>query len=321
RPFAGVRAPPPPIRAGGVVGAAGGRVAAVGAASRYQADDALGAIEVEYAPLLPLVDPEAALDAKAELVFPDLGTNRVCGQVWRQGGPDEAFARAEHTVRLRVDQARLAGLALEPRSTLATLDPLTEELTVWTSTQAPFAVRAGLATALGVSEARIRVIAPDVGGGFGLKTAPYREDVVAAHLALTLRHPVKWIATRSEDLITTQHGRGGIAEGELALGKDGRITGLRARIVYPLGSSLASSAPIPALNHARCLPGAYAVPACHIETAGVLTTTPPTGAYRGAGRPEAAFLIERLVDEGARAAGLDPAEVRRRDFVAPPALP
>src|SRR5262249_59460335 len=131
----------------------------------------------------------------------------------------------------------------------------------------------------------------------GHKPAPTRGAVAAPHLALTLRRPAKWIAPRSEDLITTQQGRGGIAEGELALGRDGRITGLRARIVYSLGSSLASSAPIPPLNHARCLPGAYAVPACHIETAGVLTTTPPTGAYRGAGRPEAAFLLDPLRDD------------------------
>jgi carbon-monoxide dehydrogenase large subunit len=321
RPFAEMKVPPHPILADGVVRAAGVPVAAVAAASRYQADDALGLIEVEYAPLPPLVDPEAALALGADLLFPELGTNRVCGQTWRHGEPDEAFGRAEHTVRLRVGQARLAGFALEPRGTLAAVDPLTAELTVWSSTQAPFAVRAGLATALGLSESRIRVIAPDVGGGFGLKTAPYREDVVAAHLALTLRRPVKWIATRSEDLLTTQQGRGGIADGELALTRDGRITGLRARITYPLGSSLASSAPIPSLNHARCLPGAYAVPACHIETTGVLTTTPPTGAYRGAGRPEAAFLIERLVDEAARAVGLDPAELRRRNFVPPEAFP
>ena len=321
RLFPEMRVPPHPILADGLVSAVGTPVAAVAAESRYQAEDALGLVEVEYAPLPPLVEAEAALAPGAPVLFPELGTNRAFGQVWRHGDPAGAFAAAEHTVRLRVTQPRLAGVALEPRGSLAAVDPVSGELTVWISTQAPFAVRAALATALGLSESRVRVVAPEVGGGFGLKTAPYREDVLVAHLALALHRPVKWVATRGEDLLTTQQGRGAVAEGELAVTGDGRITGLRARIVYPLGSALVNSAPVPPFNHARCLPGAYAIPACEIETAGVLTTTPPTGAYRGAGRPEAAFLIERLVDEAARAVGMDPAELRRLNFVPPEAFP
>lgn len=319
--FPDMRVPPHPILADGLVAALGTPVAAVAAESRYEAEDALGLVDVDYAPLPPVVDAEAALAPGAPVLFGHLGTNRAFGQVWRHGDAAAAFAGAGHTVRLRVVQPRLAGLALEPRGSLAAFDPVARELTIWTSTQAPFAVRAALATALGLAESRVRVIAPEVGGGFGLKTAPYREDVLVAYLALTLGRPVKWIATRGEDLLTTQQGRGAVAEGELALTGDGRITGLRARIVYPLGSALVNSAPVPPFNHARCLPGAYAIPACEIETTGVLTTTPPTGAYRGAGRPEAAFLIERLVDEAAGAIGMDPAELRRLNFVPAGAFP
>ncbi|MBI4010799.1 MAG: xanthine dehydrogenase family protein molybdopterin-binding subunit [Candidatus Rokubacteria bacterium] len=321
RLFAEMRLPPHPILADALVSAVGTPVAAVAAESRYQAEDALGLVDVEYAPLPPLVEAEAALGPGAPVLFPELGTNRAFGQTWRHGDAAAAFAAADHTVRLRVRAPRLAGVALEPRGTLAAVDPVSGELTVWISTQAPFAVRAALATALGLSESRVRVVAPEVGGGFGLKTAPCREEVLVAHLALALHRPVKWVATRGEDFLTTHQGRGGVAEGEVAVRRDGRITGLRARIVYPLGSALAASAAVPSFNHARCLPGAYAIPACEIETAAALTTTPPTGAYRGAGRPEAAFLIERLVDEAARAIGMDPAELRRMNFVPPDAFP
>jgi carbon-monoxide dehydrogenase large subunit len=159
------------------------------------------------------------------------------------------------------------------------------------------------------------VIAPDVGGGFGVKGGPYREEVVVAWLARRLGRPVKWMSTRSEDLLTTNHGRGGKSTGELALDSDGRITGLRARIRQPLGSSLAVTVGGTPQNHGRCLPGSYLVEHVDIESVGVFTTTPPVGAYRGAGRPEAAFLIERLVDEAARALKVDPVELRRRNLI------
>ena len=196
-----------------------------------------------------------------------------------------------------------------------------EELTLWVSCQAPFRIRGELARLLALPEARVRVIAPDVGGGFGVKSGPYREEVLLAWLAHRLGRPLKWVATRGEDMITTNHGRGSVCEAELALDADGRILALRARIASPLGAALLNAAAGSPWNHARLLPGAYAVPACDIEVQGALTPTTSVAAYRGAGRPEAAFCIERLMDVAARAIGLDPAEIRRRNFIPPGRFP
>ncbi|MFQ5521210.1 MAG: xanthine dehydrogenase family protein molybdopterin-binding subunit, partial [Candidatus Methylomirabilia bacterium] len=321
RIFREMKVPPHPILADGVVHAPGVPVAAVVAESPYQAQDAMELIEVTYDPLPPVVDAEAALALDAPVLFPELGTNRSFTQVWRYGDPEAAFGSATRIVKLRVVQQRLASVALEPRGILASFDQATGELTLWISTQAPFRMRAEVARALSLSEAKVHAIAPEVGGGFGVKTAPYREDVLVAYLALRLGRPVKWISTRSEDLLTTNHGRGGVAEGELAVTRDGQITGLRARVVYPLGTSLVNSAAVSPWNHARLLPGAYVIPACEIEATGALTTTAPIGAYRGAGRPEAAFLIERLVSEAARVLGIDPVDLRRKNFIPPERFP
>jgi carbon-monoxide dehydrogenase large subunit len=321
RLFPDMRVPPQPILAADVVRAAGAPVVAVAAETAAQGHDAVGVIEIDYEPLPPVVDPEAALAPGAPVIFPELHTNRSLAHRWRQGDVEAAFAAASRVVRLRVVQQRLSAVSLEPRAVLAAFDPATEELTIWSSTQAPFAVRAEVARALHLSESRVRVVAPEVGGGFGVKTAPYGEDILVAWLATRLGRPVKWLATRGEDLLTTCHGRGSVAEGELAVAADGRIAALRGRVVYPLGTALANSAGVSPLNHARLLPGAYVVPACDIETTAAFTTTAPVGAYRGAGRPEAAFLIERLVDEAARALEMDPAEIRRRNFIPPDAFP
>jgi carbon-monoxide dehydrogenase large subunit len=321
RLFPDMTVPPHPILADDVVRAAGVPVAAIVADTPYRARDAADLVEVEYAPLPALVDPEAALAPEAPVLFPELGTNRSFSQAWRHGDPEAAFASAHRVVRVRVVQQRVAGVPLEARAILAAFDPATDELTLWTSTQMPFAVRAEIARVLGFPESRVRAIAPEVGGGFGLKTAPYREDVLVAHLVLRLGRPVKWVSTRTEDFLTTNHGRGGVSEGELAVTADGRIAGLRARVVCPLGSSLVNSAAVPPWNHARLLPGAYAVPACAIDVTGAFTTTAAVGAYRGAGRPEATFLIERLVDEAARVLAMDPAEFRRRNFIPPDRFP
>src|SRR4030095_2595287 len=173
---------------------------------------------------------------------------------WRHGDPERAFRDAAHRVTLTVQQQRLCGVPMEPRGALARWDADTGELTMWTSTQSPFRIRASLARMLGLDEARVRVIAPDVGGGFGVKGGPYREEPLVAWLARRLRRPVKWIATRQEDLVSTQHSRGAASIGELALEADGRITGLRARIRQPLGAYLSFSASTSPRNHARCLP-------------------------------------------------------------------
>ncbi len=321
RIFPAMKVPPHPILAAERVWALGTPVAAVVAESPYQARDAADLIEVEYEALPPIVDPEVALGSGAPVVFEEFGSNQSFAQSWRNGDAGAAFAAAARVAKVRVVQQRLAAVALEGRAILADWDPVAEELTIWTSTQAPFRMRSELAAILGIPEGKVRAIAPEVGGGFGVKTAPYREDVLVAWAAVQLARPVKWISSRSEDLLTTNHGRGGVSEGELAVSADGAILGLRARIVCPLGTALVNSAAVTPWNHARLLPGAYVIPACDIESRGAFTTTAPIGAYRGAGRPEAAFLIERLMDEAARALGMDPAEIRRRNFIPPDRFP
>ena len=304
-----------PLLASDVVRAQGVPVAAVVAESTYAAVDGVDRLAIEYEPLPGVSDADGALSAGAAQVVPESRDNRALSVAWRHGDPDRAFREAAHRVSLTVQQQRLCGVPMEPRCALARWDPDTGELMMWTSTQAPFRIRSSIARMLGLDEARVRVIAPDVGGGFGVKGGPYREEILVAWLARRLGRSVKWMSTRSEDLLTTNHGRGGKSTGELALDADGRITGLRARIRQPLGSSLAVTVGGTPQNHGRCLPGSYLVEHVDIESIGVFTTTPPIGAYRGAGRPEAAFLIERLVDEAARTLALDPVELRRRNLI------
>jgi carbon-monoxide dehydrogenase large subunit len=316
-----IKVPPHPLIAVGHVHAAGVPVAAVVAESVQAARDAAELVDAEYEPLPAAVEPEDALAGTAPLLFPDIEGNRSFRRVVRHGDAAAAFAAAAHRVPLRVAQPRIAAVAIEPRAVLAAFDAVTEELTLWVSCQAPFRIRAEVARLLGLPESRVRVIAPDVGGGFGVKSGPYREEVILAWLAPRLRRPIKWVATRGEDMVTTNHARGAVCEGELALDAHGRILALRARVMAALGSSLMNAAAGPPWNHARLLPGAYIVPACDIEVNGALTTTTPLAAYRGAGRPEACFFIERLMDIASRAIGLDPAEIRRRTFIAADAFP
>ncbi|HWO05580.1 MAG TPA: xanthine dehydrogenase family protein molybdopterin-binding subunit, partial [Methylomirabilota bacterium] len=316
-----MRVPPHPILAEDFVHSTGIPVAAVVAEDAYAAYDALDLIEVEYEPRPALPEPEGALAKGAPALFPGVDGNRVLHRTLREGDAAGAFAAAAHVVTLKVAQQRVAAVALEPRSVLATFDRQSEELTMWVSCQAPFRIRAEVARLLELPESRVRVIAPDVGGGFGVKTGPYREDVLLAWLARRLARPVKWVATRREDQATTNQARGSVCEGELALDAGGRITGLRARIASPLGSSLMNAAAGSPWNHARLLPGAYVVPTCDITVSGAVTTTAPVAAYRGAGRPEACFYIERLIDTAARALGVDPAELRRRNLIPPERFP
>jgi carbon-monoxide dehydrogenase large subunit len=316
-----MRVPPHPIIADRVLHAAGTPVAAVVAESAYAARDAVDLIDVAYEPLPGLPEPEAAVAAGAPTLFAEIERNRSFTRTLREGDAARGVAAAAQVVSLRVSQQRLAGVAMEPRVALASFDASTEELTIWVSCQAPFRIRAEVARLLELPESRVRVIAPDVGGGFGVKSGPYREEVLLAWLARRLGRPVKWVATRSEDHITTNHSRGSVSQSELAVDADGRITALRSRITSPLGTALLNAAGGSPWNHARLLPGCYVVPSCDISVTGALTTTTPVAAYRGAGRPEACFVIERLMDQAARALGIDPAEIRRRNFIPPGAFP
>jgi carbon-monoxide dehydrogenase large subunit len=310
---------PHPILADGVAWAVGEAVAAVVAETAAIARDAAERVVIEWQPQPPMVEPEDALAPSAPTLHSGVPGNLAFQHRWRTGDVPAGFTGAAAAVRLRVEQPPISAVAVEPRSVLARYEKVADELTVWCSTQAPFRIRADIAASLGFNESRLRVVAPDVGGGFGVKGSTYREEVLAAWLAMRLARPVKWIATRGEDLLVTHHGRGGHGEGELAVDGEGRIRALRASIRFPLGPYLRG--PMQPWNYARTMPGAYVVPAVDIDAAGAYTTTPPTGAYRGAGRPEGIFLIERLMDQAARALGLDPAEIRRRNFIPADAFP
>src|SRR5262249_34567043 len=197
----------------------------------------------------------------------------------------------------------------------------TGDLTVWLSTQAPHRVRGDLATALGFPEHKIRVIAPDVGGGFGSKGPLYREYVLACHLALKLGRPIKWIATRSEDFVTTIKGRDQAMIGEWALKKDGTFLGLKVRVVATRGAYLYSSTAGPPQRMMGMAPGSYQIQNCLVEVVAVFTNTTPTGPYRGAGRPESVLNIERLIDKAAKELGLDRLDIRRKNFIRPEQFP
>jgi carbon-monoxide dehydrogenase large subunit len=320
-PMPDMKIPPHPIIANGVVHATGEPVAAIAAETTTAAWDAAELIQPAYKALPAVAGPEAALAVGAPVLHEAIAGNRSFRRVLKAGDPDAAFASAAHRVTLRIAQERISAVAIEPRTVVASFDATSGALTLWTSCQAPFRIRGEIARLLDLHESQVRVIAPDVGGGFGVKTGPYREEVFLAWLAMRLGRPLRWAATRREDFHTTNHARGSVCEGELALDADGRILGLRARIVSPLGASLMFAAPGSPWNHARCLPGAYVVPSCDITVEGALTSTAPVSAYRGAGRPEACFAIERLMDTAARALKLDPAELRRRNLVPPERFP
>src|SRR5262245_48637574 len=316
----GMKIPPHPLLARGTVHAAGAPVAAVVALSRALAQDAVNAIAVEYAALPAVVNAAKALELGTPLAREELDSN-ICYTATKQGGDvDKAFAEAEHIVRLRIASPRLVALALEPRGVLAKPEP-TGDLTVWLSTQSPHRVRADLATAIGFPEHRIRVIAPDVGGGFGSKGTLYQDEALACHLALQLGRPIKWIATRSEDFLTTTQGRDQIMTSELALKRDGTMLGLKVRVVANFGAYLQSITAIPPLRMMAMAPGCYQIRHCHVEVVAVFTNTVSTGPYRGAGRPEAVFNIERLIDKAARDLGMDRLEIRRKNFIRPDQFP
>ena len=316
----GMKIPPHPLLARGAVHAAGTPVAAVIAQSRALAHDAVSAIVVEYEALPAVVNAEKALEPGAPLAREELESN-VCYIATKKGGDvDKAFAEAEHIVRMRIASPRLVAMAMEPRGIVAKPEPA-GDLTVWLSTQSPHRVRADLATAIGFPEHRIRVIAPDVGGGFGSKGLLYQEDALASHLALKLGRPVKWISTRSEDFVTTNQGRDQVMTSELALKRDGTMLGLKVRVVGNLGAYLNSLSAIPPLRMMAMAPGCYQIQNCSVEVVAVFTNTIPTGPYRGAGRPESVLNIERLIDKAARDLGIDCLEIRRKNFIRPEQFP
>ena len=313
---------PHPALAVGRVHYVGQPVALVLGQSREEAADRAQQVDVEYEPLQPVVDPEAAQDRRASILHRRLGTNVAYRTSWTHGRVAQAFLSAEVTISQRIRHQRIAAISLEGRAVLA-VPPQGRDriLTVWSSTQMPHALRDALEERLPLRGMRVRVIAPDVGGGFGAKGSIYPEEVLVPWLALRLRRPVKWIESRREHLQTICHGRSQFADVALAASRDGRIQGLRLRVVADLGAYLMSTtAEIPPLT-LEMATGPYAIRHVEAELVEVYTTKVPTGAYRGAGRPEATFYLERAIDLLARTLGLDPALVRRRNFIPPEAFP
>ena len=296
-------------------------VAGVAALTEEIAEQAAALIEIDYEPLPPIADPERGLEPGAALAHAELGTNQAFSWPLKGGDVDGAFGRAAHVVKVRLDHNRLAGAPMEPRAVLARYDAGSDELTVWLTTQNPFLSRADLAAVLGFPEQKLRVIAPDVGGGFGVKGPLYREEIVAAKLALEIGRPIRWVSTRTEDLLTTIQARAAVSEAEAAVTADGEIVGLRAKAVFDLGAHLLSLSLVPPMSASTHIFGPYRIQNAELLSLGVYTNTAPTGPYRGSGRPVGVYLIERLMDEAARAAKLDPVEIRRRNFIPPGAFP
>jgi aerobic carbon-monoxide dehydrogenase large subunit len=303
----------------GAVKHVGEAVAVVVGTDRYGVVDAAEAVAVEYETLQPVVDPEAALEEGCPLVHERFGTNRSYEWSLRGGDIDAALGEADIVVERRIPNHRTAGAAIEPRGVVA--EWRAGELTLWTSTQIPHLVRLFLAEELGMPEDRIRVIAPDVGGGFGSKLNHYAEEVAAAILARKFGRPVKWIETRSENLAATAHGRGLLGYAKLGIKRDGTLTGLDVRLIADLGAYLQLFTPaMPALA-AYAMSGCYRLRAVRVTAVGVFTNKVAIDSVRGSGRPEATHLVETMVDQAAAELGVDRLELRRRNFIPKDSFP
>ncbi len=313
--------PPRWALARGAVRHVGEAVAVVIAESRDAAADAAERVEIDYAPLDAVTSARDALGAKAPLLHPEAPGNH-CFR-WTRGdaaAAAAAFARATQVVKIDLVNHRIAGAAIEPRAVIGV--PGGDGFTLYAATQVPHHVRRLVTEQLGIPEGAIRVVSPDVGGGFGYKGKHYPEETVVAWAARRLGRPVKWVANRSESFLSDTQARDHATHAELALGADGEFLGLKVSTIANLGAYVSTvGAAIPSAIYSALLAGLYRTPAIHVEVTGVFTNTLPTDAYRGAGRPEACYVLERLADRAARALGLDRAEVRRRNFIPRAAMP
>jgi len=292
----------------------GDGVAVVIAESQEAARDGADAVTVDYEELPVVTDMENALADGAPLVHDEFGTNKCYTWTLSNGEVDRVFAEAPVVVKERYVIQRQIPTPMEPRAVLAQPNPQ-GDFTLWSATQIPHIVKVAMTLGLGIPEQKIRVIAPKVGGGFGSKLQVYAEEMLSLALAKRLGRPIKWVETRSENYLATHHGRDQIQEMELAADADGKIHGYRARIMTNMGAYLMIITPGTPLLGAFVYCGAYGGEAYHVEFTGVFTNTTPTDAYRGAGRPEATYAIERAIDALARKVGKDPIEIRRMNFV------
>ncbi len=292
-------------------------VVAVVAIDRYLAEDAVRAIDVQYEDLPAAVDPEAALAADAPLLHEQLGTNVILAREFTRGEVDTTFAAAPVVVGGRFRFRRKTALPIETRACLAEIDRRTRTLTLHSATQVPGIVRDALAELLDLPASTLRVIAPDVGGGFGSKTTVYAEEVLVCALARTLNRPIKYTSDRLEDLVSTTQSFDEIVDAKLALDQDGTILALSADVIGDIGaySIYPWTATLEPVQVVSFLPGPYRVPAYRGRVRGVSTPKVPMGPYRGVGRPPSTFVMERLIDMGARKLGIDPADLRERNLV------
>jgi aerobic carbon-monoxide dehydrogenase large subunit len=295
----------------------GDAVVAVIAETLAEAKDAAELVEIDYEPLPAVAATDEAMKAGAPAVWPEQPDN-VCfvHEIGNREGADAGFARAAHVAKLDLVITRVSTNSMEPRCAAGAWDPVEERYTLYGSIQGAHNTRAELANRIfKVPENRIRVIAPDVGGGFGMKGSPHPELALVLWAAKRVGRPVKWVAERSEGLLSDHHARDNISHVELALDKDGKFLALRVDNLVNLGAYLAFNGVHCGVNNLGGLAGVYTTPAIHARVTGVFTNTSPTAPYRGAGRPEASYVIERVIDQAARDLKLDPAELRRRNLI------
>jgi carbon-monoxide dehydrogenase large subunit len=316
--------PPHPVIAVGKVRHVGDPVAVVVAETRAQARDAAEAIVVDYNPLPAVATSEAALAAGAPQVH-DGAPGNLCYD-WHIGdkaAQEAAFAKAARVVKFETTNNRLVPNAMEPRAAIGDYDTTTGEHTLYTTSQNPHVIRLLMgAFVLHIPESKLRVVAPDVGGGFGSKIYHYAEEAIVTWAAAKVKRPIKWTADRTESFMSDAHGRDHVTQAELALDADGKILGLKVHTLANMGAYLSTFAPcVPTYLYATLLAGVYTTPVIYAEVKAVFTNTVPVDAYRGAGRPEATYLLERLMDVAAKEAGLDRVEFRRRNFIPKDAFP
>ena len=316
-----LKAPKHTVLAGERVYFVGHAVAVVVATDRYAARDALDLIEVDYEPLPTVSDPEKALEDGTPLTHPELGTNVAFTWTVASGDLEDEFAKADRIIKQRMIHQRLTPMAIEPRGCVANYSAGDSALTLWTSTQIPHLVRTLLPGLIGIPENRIRIVAPEVGGAFGSKLNLYIEEALCSHLSMRLKAPVKWIESRRENAMATIHGRDQVGEYEVAVKNNGKILAIRSKTIADVGSYLQLMTPaIPTLT-GLMLPGCYKINALRMDVTGVYTHKMSTDAYRGAGRPEASYAIERIMDLVAADLNLDRIKLRVKHFPKPNEFP
>ena len=321
-PNCDLKIPAHPLLAVDTVRYAGDGVAMVVGETREAARDALDLIAVDYEPLAAVVDPELATQPGAPRLHSEIASNVAFTWTVAGGDADKAFAEAPVKVAMRLVHQRMQPTAMEPRAAVATYNASTEQLTLWVTSQNPHIHRFLCSVMLKVPEHRLRVIAPEVGGAFGSKIPAYADEALVGFAAMQLQRPVKWTEDRSENYKATIHGRDHVEHVELCGTKDGKITGLRCRVYAGLGAYASTAGPgIPTILSGLMYSGPYMIPNIKGVVRGVYTTTTPVDAYRGAGRPEATYMLERLVDQFAHQLAMDPVDVRRKNLIPKESFP